>query len=56
MGRLALKPALPNGSLKKARILCAVQIELVGELTFLSNYDATKKAIQEIVDMPEGAF
>ncbi len=27
--------------------------ELVRELTFLVNYDETKRAIQEIVDMPD---
>jgi len=27
--------------------------ELVGELEFLANYDKTKRAIQEIVDMPD---
>ena len=30
-----------------------VDIELVEELDFLANYDKTKKAIQEIVDMPD---
>ena len=30
-----------------------IQTELVEELTFLANYDRTRKAIQEIVDMPD---
>lgn len=30
-----------------------IDTELVGELTFLANYDRTRKAIQEIVDMPD---
>jgi hypothetical protein len=30
-----------------------IDTELVEELTFLANYDQTKKAIQEIVDMPD---
>jgi hypothetical protein len=30
-----------------------IDTELVEELTFLANYDETKKAIQEIVDMPD---
>ncbi len=30
-----------------------IETELVVELTFLANYDQTKKAIQEIVDMPD---
>ncbi|MFC1539895.1 Fic family protein [Gemmatimonadota bacterium] len=30
-----------------------IEIELVEELTFLANYDETKKAIQKIVDMPD---
>lgn len=30
-----------------------IDIELTRELTFLANYDRTKKAIQEIVDMPD---
>ncbi|MBI4565446.1 MAG: Fic family protein [Planctomycetes bacterium] len=30
-----------------------IATELVEELTFLANYDRTKKAIQEIVDMPD---
>jgi hypothetical protein len=30
-----------------------IDTELAGELTFLANYDKTKKAIQEIVDMPD---
>ena len=30
-----------------------IDAELVGELAFLANYDQTKKAIQEIVDMPD---
>ena len=30
-----------------------INIELVEELTFLANYDKTKQAIQEIVDMPD---
>jgi hypothetical protein len=30
-----------------------IDIELVEELTFLANYDQTKKAIQEVVDMPD---
>src|SRR5450759_3786973 len=30
-----------------------IDTELVEELTFLANYDRTKKAIQEIVDMPD---
>ena len=30
-----------------------IETELANELTFLANYDQTKKAIQEIVDMPD---
>jgi len=30
-----------------------IETELVEELTFLVNYDRAKKAIQEIVDMPD---
>ncbi|HDR17081.1 MAG TPA: cell filamentation protein Fic [Desulfobacteraceae bacterium] len=30
-----------------------IDTELVNELTFLANYDKTKRAIQEIVDMPD---
>ena len=30
-----------------------IDTELVEELAFLANYDQTKKAIQEIVDMPD---
>ncbi|MDP8249234.1 MAG: Fic family protein [Candidatus Tritonobacter lacicola] len=30
-----------------------IDTELAGELSFLANYDKTKKAIQEIVDMPD---
>ena len=30
-----------------------IDTELAGELGFLANYDTTKKAIQEIVDMPD---
>ena len=30
-----------------------IYTELAGELAFLANYDKTKKAIQEIVDMPD---
>ena len=30
-----------------------IDTELAGELAFLANYDKTKKAIQEIVDMPD---
>ncbi|MEA5108775.1 MAG: Fic family protein [Sphaerochaeta associata] len=30
-----------------------IEEELVQELNFLANYDATKKAIQEIIDMPD---
>ena len=30
-----------------------INIEYITELTFLANYDNTKKAIQEIVDMPD---
>jgi len=30
-----------------------IETELVEELSFLANYDETKKAIQEIVDMPD---
>jgi len=29
-----------------------IERELVEELNFLANYDATKQAIQEIIDMP----
>ena len=31
----------------------AVQVELVQELTFLQNYDRTKRALHDIVDMPD---
>jgi hypothetical protein len=30
-----------------------IDTDLVEELTFLANYDETKRAIQEIVDMPD---
>jgi len=30
-----------------------IEVELASELTFLANYDKTKRAIQEIVDMPD---
>lgn len=30
-----------------------IEEELVQELNFLTNYDATKKAIQKIIDMPD---
>lgn len=30
-----------------------IEEELVQELNFLANYDATKKAIQDIIDMPD---
>ena len=30
-----------------------IDIELVEELAFLANYDQTKKAIQEVIDMPD---
>jgi hypothetical protein len=30
-----------------------IDTELVDELAFIANYDKTKKAIQEIVDMPD---
>ena len=30
-----------------------IEVELVEELRFLVNYDATKRAMQEIVDMPD---
>ena len=30
-----------------------IEEELVQELTFLANYDTTKKAIQEIIDLPD---
>ena len=30
-----------------------IDTELTNELAFLANYDKTKKAIQEIVDMPD---
>ena len=30
-----------------------IDTELACELTFLANYDETKRAIQEIVDMPD---
>ncbi|HVT90467.1 MAG TPA: hypothetical protein VHD56_16555 [Tepidisphaeraceae bacterium] len=30
-----------------------IEVELVEELRFLVNYDNTKRAIQEIVDMPD---
>jgi len=30
-----------------------IEEELVQELDFLANYDATKKAIQDIIDMPD---
>ena len=30
-----------------------IEEELVEELTFLANYDKTKKAIQDIIDMPD---
>lgn len=31
----------------------AIDTELAGELAFLANYDKTKKAIQEIADIPD---
>lgn len=31
----------------------AVEVELVEELTFLQNYDRTKRALRDIVDMPD---
>ena len=34
-------------------ILKTIEEELVQELTFLANYDTTKKAIQEIIDLPD---
>jgi hypothetical protein len=34
-------------------IQITIEKELVEELNFLKNYDATKRAIQEIVDMPD---
>jgi hypothetical protein len=30
-----------------------IDIELAAELAFIANYDKTKKALQEIVDMPD---
>ena len=30
-----------------------IEEELVEELSFLANYDNTKKAIQDIIDMPD---
>ena len=30
-----------------------IEVELVEELSFLANYDKTKKAIQDIIDMPD---
>ena len=30
-----------------------IETELAGELAFIANYDKTKKAVQEIVDMPD---
>jgi hypothetical protein len=30
-----------------------IEVELVEELRFLVNYDATKRAIQDVVDMPD---
>jgi hypothetical protein len=36
-----------------AFILKTIEEELVQELNFLANYDATKKAIQDIIDMPD---
>jgi len=30
-----------------------IEKELVDELSFLANYDNTKKAIQDIIDMPD---
>ncbi|MFA6785194.1 MAG: cell filamentation protein Fic, partial [Sphaerochaeta sp.] len=30
-----------------------IEEELVQELSFLANYDTTKKAIQDIIDMPD---
>ena len=30
-----------------------IEVELVEELRFLANYDKTKRAIQEVVDMPD---
>ena len=29
------------------------ETELAGELAFLANYDTTKQALQEVVDMPD---
>jgi hypothetical protein len=34
-------------------IIKTIEEELVEELSFLANYDKTKKAIQEIIDMPD---
>lgn len=34
-------------------IRITIEEELVEELNFLANYDATKKAIQNIIDMPD---
>jgi hypothetical protein len=31
----------------------SIDVELVDELAFLANYDRSKKAIREIVDMPD---
>jgi hypothetical protein len=30
-----------------------IETELAGELAFIANYDKTKKAVQEVVDMPD---
>ncbi|MDD5666599.1 MAG: hypothetical protein PHS26_04730 [Actinomycetota bacterium] len=30
-----------------------IETELAGELAFLANYDTTKQALQEVVDMPD---
>ncbi|WP_287038095.1 hypothetical protein [Desulfobacter sp.] len=34
-------------------VIKTIEEELVEELSFLANYDNTKKAIQEIIDMPD---
>jgi hypothetical protein len=36
-----------------AFIVKTIEEELVEELNFLASYDKTKKAIQEIIDMPD---
>ena len=30
-----------------------IETELAGELAFLANYDTTKQALQDVVDMPD---